>query len=137
MTVWTSEITFATQHLRELVDISTEVHERVGQSGVQEGLCAVYAQGATGALMIQENDDPNITLDVLDCLDRLVPEGCWRHDHVDDNGAAHIKAGIIGPSETIPIRGGRLALSTWQNIFFCDFDGPRRRRSVLVTIIGE
>ena len=87
--------------------------------------------------MIQENDDPNIALDVLDCLDGLVPAGRWRHDRVDDNGAAHIQAGLVGPSETIPIREGRLALSTWQNVFLCDFDGPRRTRRILVTIVGE
>jgi secondary thiamine-phosphate synthase enzyme len=87
--------------------------------------------------MIQENDDPNIALDVVDCLDRLVPAGGWRHDRVDNNGAAHIKAGLVGPSETIPIREGRLALSTWQNVFLCDFDGPRARRQVTVTIVGR
>ena len=64
-------------------------------------------------------------------------EGRCRHDRVDDNGAAHLKAGIVGPSETFPIRDGELLLSTWQNIFLCDFDGPRRARRVLVTILGE
>ena len=88
------------------------------------------------SLMIQENDDPNIALDVLDCLAELVPAGKWRHDRIDDNGAAHIQAGLVGPSETIPIREGELALSTWQNVFLCDFDGPRRTRRVLVTIVG-
>lgn len=92
---------------------------------------------ATAALMVQENDDPEIATDVLDCLDHLIPAGGWRHDRVDHNGAAHIQAGIIGPSETIPIRAGKLALSTWQNVFLCDFDGPRRVRRILVTISGE
>jgi secondary thiamine-phosphate synthase enzyme len=87
--------------------------------------------------MIQENDDPNIALDVLDCLEGLVPAGRWRHDRVDDNGAAHIQAGIVGPSESIPIRDGELGLSRWQNVFLCDFDGPRRTRTILVTIIGS
>jgi secondary thiamine-phosphate synthase enzyme len=87
--------------------------------------------------MIQENDDPNISFDVLDCLAQLVPPGKWRHDHVDSNGAAHIQAGIIGPSEVIPVRSGRLGLSTWQNVFLCDFDGPRQRRTIRLTIQGE
>jgi len=87
--------------------------------------------------MIQENDDPAIADDVLDCLDGLVPAGRWRHDRIDDNGAAHIQAGLVGPSESVPVRSGELALSTWQNIFHCDFDGPHRRRQVLVTIIGH
>lgn len=137
MRVWTGEICFPTSAARELVDITARVRERVTESGVRTGTCSLYAMGATAALMIQENDDPNIAFDVLDCLDGLVPPGRWRHDRVDDNGAAHIQAGIVGPSETLPIREGRLALSTWQNVFFCEFDGPRRERRVLCTIVGE
>jgi secondary thiamine-phosphate synthase enzyme len=132
-----STIEVATRAPRELVDITREAREHVARSGVRSGLCALYAQGATAALMIQENDDPNIALDVLDCLDGLVPAGRWRHDRVDDNGAAHIQAGFVGPSESIPIRDGKLALSRWQNVFLCDFDGPRRTRTVVVTIIGS
>jgi len=127
----------ATQRARELVDITEQVRAEVARSGIRDGICALYAQGATAALMVQENDDPNITLDVLDSLESIAPAGRWRHDRVDDNGAAHIQAGIVGPSEVIPIRGGRLALSTWQNVFLCDFDGPRTRRMVIVTVQGE
>jgi secondary thiamine-phosphate synthase enzyme len=137
MALHTDVIEVATSRPRELVDVTEPARAAVRRSGVREGLCALYAQGATAALMVQENDDPEIASDVLDCLDRLVPAGVWRHDRVDDNGAAHIQAGIVGPSETIPIRGGELALSTWQNVFLCDFDGPRRRRRILVTITGE
>jgi len=137
MKLFTGSIQVATSRQRELLDITEQAREQVRRSGVGNGTCSLYAQGATAALMIQENDDPNITLDVLDCLDRLVPAGQWRHDRVDDNGAAHIQAGLVGPSEVIPIRNGQLALSTWQNLFLCDFDGPRRSRTVLVTICGE
>jgi len=137
MKVHTAVLEFPTQRARELVDITHLARAEVEASGVLVGTCALYAHGATAALMIQENDDPNIAFDVLDCLDVLVPAGRWRHDRVDGNGASHIQAGIVGPSETIPIRDGVLALSTWQNVFFCDFDGPRRARRVLVTIVGE
>ena len=130
-------IAVSTQRQRELVDITELVRAEVRRSGIGNGTCALYAQGATAALMIQENDDPNITLDVLDCLESIAPPGRWRHDRVDDNGSAHIQAGIVGPSEVIPVRDGNLALSTWQNVFLCDFDGPRARRTVLVTIQGE
>lgn len=132
----TGVLRFPTRKERELVDITELVRQEVRRSAVHEGSCSLYAQGATAALMVQENDDPNIALDVLDCLDRLVPAGRWRHDRVDNNGAAHIQAGLVGPSEVIPIRDGTLALSTWQNVFFCDFDGPRSTRTVLVTIMG-
>jgi secondary thiamine-phosphate synthase enzyme len=137
MKLFEGVIEVATSQPRELVDITRQARAQVRQAGVESGMCALYAQGATAALMVQENDDPNIALDVLDCLDGLVPAGRWRHDRVDDNGAAHIQAGLVGPSETIPIRDGDLALSTWQNVFLCDFDGPRRARRVLVTIVGE
>jgi secondary thiamine-phosphate synthase enzyme len=130
-------IDVSTQRERELVDITELVRAEVRRSEIRDGTCALYAQGATAALMVQENDDPNITLDVLDCLDSVAPPGRWRHDRVDNNGSAHIQAGIVGPSEVIPIRDGALALSTWQNLFLCDFDGPRRRRRVMVTIQGE
>ena len=132
-----STIQVGTQRQRELVDVTERVHEEVRLSEIRNGTCALYAQGATAALMIQENDDPNITLDVLDCLDGIAPPGRWRHDRIDNNGSAHIQAGIVGPSEVIPVRDGKLALSTWQNIFLCDFDGPRSRRTVIVTIHGE
>ena len=137
MKLHTGIITVATDRARQLVDITDQARQQVRKSKVQCGLCALYSQGATSALMIQENWDPNICLDVLDCLDELAPQGRWRHDRVDNNGAAHIQAGIIGPSEAIPIREGELALSTWQNLFLCDFDGPRSERRVLVTITGD
>ncbi len=135
--LFSDTISLATASERELVDITAEAQRIVKRSEVREGVCALYAHGATAALMIQENDDPNIGVDVVDCLDKLIPKGVWRHDRIDGNGASHIQAGIVGPSETIPIRDGRLDLSTWQNVFFCEFDGPRRQRTVAVTIFGE
>jgi secondary thiamine-phosphate synthase enzyme len=137
MLIYTTEIEVATQRARELVDITRQAREAVRRSRVTIGTCALFAHGATAALMVQENDDPNIPIDVLDCLDGLVPAGGWRHDRIDGNGASHIQAGLVGPSEVVPIRDGELALSTWQNVFLCDFDGPRARRRVLVTITGE
>jgi secondary thiamine-phosphate synthase enzyme len=137
MKLCTSTIEVATRRQREFVDITEAARAEVRASGVEEGLCALFAHGATAALMVQENDDPNLPEDVLDCLDGLVPAGGWRHDRIDDNGAAHIQAGIVGPSEAIPVRGGDLALSRWQNVFLCDFDGPRPVRTVLVTISGR
>jgi secondary thiamine-phosphate synthase enzyme len=137
MRLFTDTIKLSTTRERELVDITLQAQQLVRRSGTLEGLCTLYAHGATAALMIQENDDPNIGEDVVDCLDKLIPKGVWRHDRIDGNGASHIQAGIVGPSETIPIREGKLDLSVWQNVFFCEFDGPRRRRTVAVTILGN
>jgi secondary thiamine-phosphate synthase enzyme len=128
-------ITFPTHERQELVDITDRVRAIVSEHGAGRRLCALYAMGATAAIMIQENWDPDIPSDVIACLNRIVPKGIWLHDRVDGNGDAHIKAGIIGPSEVIPVDGSRLMLSTWQNVFFCEFDGPRARREVLVTLV--
>jgi len=118
-----------------LIDITEQVREIVSRHGREHQLCAIYAMGATAAIMIQENWDPNIQTDVITCLKCMVPKDKWLHDRIDGNGDSHIKAGIIGPSEIVPIEGGTLLLSTWQNIFFCEFDGPRDRREVVITLI--
>ena len=124
-------------HLREgLYDITSEVARVVKRSQVGEGMVSVYAQGATAAIMIQENWDDSVQRDVISLLKKLIPHGVWEHDRQDGNGDAHLKAGIVGPSETIPLVNGEMGLSTWQNIFFCEFDGPRERRNVVVTIFN-
>jgi secondary thiamine-phosphate synthase enzyme len=130
-------INLQTHRREELVDITADVRAAVRASGVQNGLVALYAQGATAALMIQENWDASVPTDVVECLQRLVPRGVWRHDEQDGNGDAHIKAGLVGPSETIPLIDGQLGLSTWQGIFFCEFDGPRSSRTVICTVITD
>ena len=119
-----------------LYDITREVETIVSESGVQSGLVNVYAQGATSAIMIQENWDDSVQRDVVTLLNKLIPNGVWEHDQQDGNGDSHLKAGIVGPQETIPIVNGKMGLSTWQNIFLCEFDGPRSSRSIQVTILS-
>jgi secondary thiamine-phosphate synthase enzyme len=126
-----------TDHREELVDITGRVRDVVSQSGLRSGLVNVYAQGATAAIMIQENFDASVPTDVVSCLRKLIPAGIWLHDEQDSNGDAHLKAGLVGPSETLPIIDGAPGLSTWQGIFFCEFDGPRRSRKVVCTLIGD
>jgi secondary thiamine-phosphate synthase enzyme len=118
----------------QLVDVTDELRQ-VAAEHPDASLMALYSRGATSAVMIQENWDPNIRTDILGCLRGLVPQGQWLHDRVDDNADAHIKAGIVGPSETIPLQKGEMMLSTWQNVFFCDFDGPRSKRELVVTLL--
>ena len=130
-------IELRTSAREELVDITREVADVVRDSGVQDGLCSVYAQGATAAIMIQENWDDSVPRDVVALLQKIAPRGVWLHDRQDGNGDAHLKAGLVGPSETIPVIDGRLGLSRWQGIFFCEFDGPRRDRRVVCTVLGE
>lgn len=109
--------------------------EAVARSRVRDGIVALHAHGATAALMIQENAD--IGVDVVEFLAALIPPGRRRHDRIDDNGDAHLKAGLVGPSETVPLIDGQLGISRWQDIFLCEFDGPRRERTVVCTVIGN
>ena len=120
-----------------LYDITKQVEAIVSDSGIQTGLVNVYVQGATAGIMIQENWDQSVQNDVVTLLNKLVPSGIWEHDHQDNNGDSHLKAGIVGPQETIPIVDGEMGLSTWQNIFLCEFDGPRNRRNIMVTLISS
>ena len=120
-----------------LYDITRQVEAIVAESKIQTGLVNVYVQGATAGVMIQENWDESVQNDVVTLLNKLIPSGVWEHDHQDNNGDSHLKAGIVGPQETIPIVGGKMGLSTWQNIFLCEFDGPRSKRDIMVTVLNS
>jgi secondary thiamine-phosphate synthase enzyme len=128
-----TELRIRTRSKRELVDITPELAEIVAKAAPAEGLCHVYVAHATAAIIINENDDPNVCVDLLDALDRLIPAGIWRHDRVDGNAASHIQAAILGPGETIPIRDGALLLGRWQAVMLAELDGPRERQ-IFVTL---
>ncbi len=130
-------ICVSTSKREELVDITVQVREAVTRSRVENGLAVLYVQGATAALMIQENWDESVQTDVVNLLRKLIPRGAWLHDEQDGNGDSHLKAGLVGPSESIPIIDSKLGLSRWQNIFLCEFDGPRPERNVVCTIIRD
>ena len=130
-------IHISTSAREELIDITAEIAAFVSDSGIENGIVSVYAQGATAAIMIQENWDESVQNDVISLLQKLIPQGVWEHDAQDDNGDSHLKAGIVGPSETIPILEGELGLSTWQNIFLCEFDGPRSQRRIVLTVVDS
>ena len=130
-------VSVQTSRREELVDITKQVQNAVTHSRVENGLIVLYVQGATAALMIQENWDESVQTDVVNLLQKLIPRGVWLHDQQDGNGDSHLKAGLVGPSESIPIIDGKLGLSRWQNIFLCEFDGPRTERQVVCTIIGD
>jgi secondary thiamine-phosphate synthase enzyme len=126
-----------TQAHEELIDITERVKRILAEAGVRDGQCTVYTAHATAAVAINENDDPNIGKDLVRALDRMIPaHDGWLHDRVDNNAASHIKSAIVGPSETIPVIDGKLALGTWQNVFLCEFDGPRQGRKVIVSVLS-
>lgn len=118
-----------------LFDITNKIDDVVKQSKIKDGIVNVYVQGATAAIMIQENWDDSVQNDVINLLKKLIPSGVWQHDAQDNNGDSHLKAGIVGPSETIPLINGKMGLSTWQNIFLCEFDGPRQIRNIVISIL--
>jgi len=130
-------IEIKTTQREELIDITDKVKQVVMQEGLQNGLVSVYAQGATAAIMIQENWDESVQTDVVNLLKKMIPKGVWLHDQQDGNGDSHLKSGLVGPSETIPVINGQLGLSRWQNIFFCEFDGPRTSRKIICTCLAE
>ena len=125
------ELKVRTRNKNDVVDLTRQIAELVRQADLEQGLCHVYVPHATAAIIVNENDDPQIGQDLLTALDGLIPEGVWLHDKVDENGASHLKATILGPSETVPIQRGRLALGTWQAIMLVDFDGPRDRTAIV------
>lgn len=130
-------ISVQSTHREELIDITGSVNAVVDHSGILNGLVSVYVQGATAAIMIQENWDESVQKDVVQFLRQVIPKGVWLHDKQDGNGDSHLKAGLVGPSETIPLINGKMGLSTWQNIFLCEFDGPRDERHIVCTIIED
>ena len=115
----------------EVVDLTPGVVGVVERARVREGVCTVFVRHATAAILINENADAGVRADIVSALDKLFPEGVWEHDRVDNNGAAHLKAAFLGPSESIPVRDGRLLLGTWQGIALVECDGPRDREIVV------
>jgi secondary thiamine-phosphate synthase enzyme len=126
----TKEIQVKTTTRNELVDITTQVEKVVEESGVSEGICVLAVPHTTAAVTVNENADPSVKADIIAKLSEFVPAGD-RYRHLEGNADAHIKATIVGPSETLLVKGGRLSLGTWQGVFFCEFDGPRTRKVVI------
>jgi secondary thiamine-phosphate synthase enzyme len=117
------------------VDITHDIRRIILQSGIKNGICNVSSLHTTAGLTVNENADPDVGLDFFDKLSRMVPrEAVFRH--MEGNSDSHIKAALVGLSVQVPVTDGDLLLGTWQSVYFCEFDGPRKR-SVSVTLIGE
>jgi secondary thiamine-phosphate synthase enzyme len=116
-----------TDRRTQLVDVTREVERLVAASGVASGVCYVCVPHTTAAVMINEHADPDVATDLEGVFDRLVPhKGPYRHN--EGNSDSHAKAVMVGASQLILVEGGKLALGTWQGVFFCEFDGPRERK---------
>ena len=131
------EFKIKTQKTQEIIDITEKVKEIVGNSGVKEGICIVYVPHATAGIIVNENYEEYVCNDIINKLDKLIPESDkYEHDRIDNNAHSHLKASLIGPSETIIIKNGKLLLGTWQGIALTEFDGPKTR-TVFVKLIED
>ena len=119
----------------EFQDITPEVKDIVGSSGVQSGICHIFVPHTTAGVTVNEHADPSVTEDIAAQLEALVPQNN-NYRHLEGNAPAHIKASLMGSSQALFIEDGKLVLGTWQGIFFCEFDGPRNR-TLLIKIMPD
>ena len=132
----TTSFEVSTRGREQMQDITSRVAQAVEDSQVGEGTVTVYVPHTTAGVTVNENADPDVVRDILSALEQAVP---WRQSfyrHGEGNSAAHVKSSLVGCSAVLPVVGGRMALGTWQAIFFCEFDGPRTRK-VVVTVSGR
>ncbi len=129
------ELTIRTQSRIELVDITAQIQKFIRDNKVESGLLVLFVPHTTAAITVNENADPSVQHDILNEFNRLIPL-TGSYQHAEGNSAAHIKSTLIGPSQTFLIEGGKLALGTWQGLFFCEFDGPRTRK-VWIKIVRD
>jgi len=111
----------------EMIDITDDVQAALREAGVRDGFCMVFVPHTTAAVTINENADPTVKDDMLKVINKIIP---WDdgYRHLEGNSAAHIKSTLVGATELVAVAGGKLQLGTWQGLFFCEFDGPRRRK---------
>ena len=125
----------STERREQFVDVTARIAEAVADSGVAEGIVVVSSPHTTAGITVNENADPDVQRDLLHGLEALAPRrGEWRH--FEGNSDAHLKTALVGVSVTLPVRGGRPALGTWQAVYFAEFDGPRSRRADVTVVPG-
>ncbi len=121
------ELIVHTQLQSQMLEVTDSIQKLITKSEVKEGIALLFVPHTTAAITINENADPDVSTDIVSGLDKLIPlHNNYRH--IEGNSAAHIKCSLLGVSEQIIIHNGQLQLGTWQGIYFCEFDGPRKRR---------
>ena len=119
----------------EFQEITSKIKVLVEASGIKSGICYIFVPHTTAGILMNEHADPSVVEDISERLEEMAPQK-KSYRHTEGNSPAHIKASLIGDSKTLFIEEGKLALGTWQGVFFCEFDGPRNR-SVLVKLIAD
>ncbi len=131
------EFTISTSERRELINITSKVEEIVRESGIKNGIVLIFVPHATAALVANE-DEPLVRQDYLRLFEMLVPEkNDWKHDQIDDNADSHLLSLLLKQFYVFPVKDGRIIRGTWQELFLVELDGPRYRRRIVVTVIGE
>ncbi|HQE04647.1 MAG: secondary thiamine-phosphate synthase enzyme YjbQ [Tepidanaerobacteraceae bacterium] len=128
-------VTIETTGRNQMIDITSTVRAYVKRSGIKDGVCFVFVPHTTAAVTINENADPDVVHDILSTLSKLVPYKD-NYRHIEGNSDAHVKASLMGNTATVIVSNGDLVLGTWQSLFFCEFDGPRRRR-LMIKAVGD
>ena len=134
MNVVEMEFTVSTRDRNQLVDITSQVRSAVKESKISDGDVVVYCPHTTAAITINENADPSVVHDILLSLAELLPHNNPGYRHAEGNSDAHCKSSLVGCSEQIILSKSKLKLGTWQGIYFCEFDGPREERNIVITI---
>lgn len=130
---FTFNMKIQTNQKQEFIDITNKISELIN---IEEGICIVYCPHTTAGLTINEGADPAVRKDILNTLNKLVPNNL-DYKHLEGNSPAHIKASLMGSSLNILIEEDKLKLGTWQSVFFCEFDGPRNRNVYVKFITNE
>jgi secondary thiamine-phosphate synthase enzyme len=125
-----------TNKRNQMLDITDEVQSLISKSGITQGTVIIFCPHTTGAITINENADPDVVGDMLLTLSEIIPANRKGYQHSEGNSDAHVKSSLVGCSETVIIKDGKMLLGTWQGIYFCEFDGPRRR-TVKIQITGQ
>jgi secondary thiamine-phosphate synthase enzyme len=129
------EINIRTNSQTEMIDITDLVQAVISEKKIKSGICVVFTPHTTAAVTINENADPDVPHDIINALEKTLPQSI-QYRHSEGNSPAHVKSSLVGVSELVLVENGRLVLGTWQAIFFCEFDGPRQRK-VMVKFLPD
>ncbi|MCS7227709.1 MAG: secondary thiamine-phosphate synthase enzyme YjbQ [Endomicrobia bacterium] len=135
MKIYQKEFSLQTSTRIEFIDITSELNKYVRESKINNGVCYIFIPHTTSALTINENADSNVVKDIINKINKLIPQRDL-YSHLEGNSDAHIKTSLFTTSLSIFVENNKLKLGTWQGIYFCEFDGPRLR-NVWIKILGE
>jgi len=137
MKVYQDEFEINTSKRIQAIDITGKVEKVVKKSGLKNGICQIFVPHATAGIILEEAES-GLLRDIENIVDKIFPKGAgYEHDRIDDNANSHLASGFFGQSRILPIKDGEIVRGTWQRPLFLELDGPRNRRSVFITVIGE